>query len=409
MTDPAPKTKLSYIPSLDGMRSLLCVFVIITHWPLALPVLPFGWEGLQGFFVISGFLITRILVTQKAKHDRFRGYVRNFYIRRVLRIFPLYFLYLFAMLAIRFALSGNDFVDMYTKELAQDWMFYFTYTSNLKSLINLESIDTPFFMHLWSLGLEEQFYLLIPFLVFFLNMRQLRIAIVVLILLPFITRPLGYVVLGLIQDDLVWASVLSYRNLPFQCDSFALGAAVAVFNFNFIRNPKRWFYWSFGLYCLLIALLFPLFTDYVPYLMEHFGSTIDFEGFAWFAYLNSLGHPELLPMGKSYNYMLPLANLTCFFLVLASVRGDSVWKRVFEHPRVIWIGKLTYGIYIFHFGLIVIFFKVISVVMGKGMMQINPLLHIPLFLVYLLLLYYSAVFSYKYIEAPFLKLKRKFQ
>ncbi|MCP4122862.1 MAG: acyltransferase [Bacteroidetes bacterium] len=412
MSDAAslPKAKLSYIPSLDGIRGLFCILIIINHWSLVLPLAPIGWEVLQIFFVMSGFLITRILIYERAKHDNFKSYVKSFYLKRSLRIFPLYFIYLFFWGGIRLVMQGNEFVSLYTEELAQNWQFYFTYTANLKSFFNFKALDTPFFAHLWSLSLEEQFYLIMPFIIFFLKGRLLKTVIVILIIIPMIMRIVGYPYLMDMNDNSVWGILLIYRNLIFQTDSFALGAAIAIFNFDWIKRPHIWFWLLLGVIVGLNIYHYPMFLENAGHILGDMGHIPEGAAEAepnigW--YITMLGHPELLTINHSYAYMMPLINIWCFFMLLASVQGKPISKWLFENKTLMNVGKVTYGMYVFHFCVIIIFLKVVSKVLGTGMLNINILLHIPLFIIYIVILYYISKFSFNYIEAPFLKLKNR--
>lgn len=412
----AAKSKLTYIPSLDGIRGLFCFLIIINHWKLPLPVSPTGWEVLQAFFVMSGYLITRILVYDRDRHTGFGSFLKSFYIKRTLRIFPLYFFYLFLWLFTRMIFQQSEFIQTYTQELANNWMYYFTYTSNLKALFNIHSPDTPFFGHLWSLGLEEQFYLIMPFTIFFFRGKWLKYGIVTIILLPFVTRVLGEYFLTGINDNAVWAGLLIYRNLPFQMDSFAFGALVAVFPLEWIKHPKRWLGFLFAVFMALTVYHYFLVPAYMPELIDHYritygvelGGSVDAsKAGRIYTYIKLMGMPEMLPMNKMYIYMMPLVNMMSALLILTAVRGNVIFPRIFENNFLIGIGKITYAMYVFHFCIIVIFLKVLAMALGRPIMSLNPLLHIPIFIAYLVILIAVSRFSFKYIETPFLKLKSK--
>ena len=123
--------------------------------------LPWG-TGVQLFFVISGFLITGILIDNKPLDDAPREaglrVWRSFYLRRALRIFPLFYLVIFGSLALGFDSIGSS------------WVWHTTYLSNGYYFLT-NSRDA--FGHFWSLAVEEQFYLVWPFLVLLLSIRQL--------------------------------------------------------------------------------------------------------------------------------------------------------------------------------------------------------------------------------------------
>ncbi len=118
-------------------------------------LLPFGWVGVQIFFVLSGYLITRLLV--EARGERLRSYLRTFYGRRSLRIFPLYFaVILVCWLALSAGISLNG--------VAAGLPFAATYTYNLfHASSHFE--HSKLITHFWSLCVEEQFYLVWPFLI----------------------------------------------------------------------------------------------------------------------------------------------------------------------------------------------------------------------------------------------------
>jgi peptidoglycan/LPS O-acetylase OafA/YrhL len=397
---------------LDGIRGVFCILIIINHWKLVLPISPIGWEVLQTFFVMSGYLISRILLNDREKHGSFKGYIKSFYIKRSLRIFPLYFIYIIFWGVMRLVFYDSYFIRTNTQELADHWILYMTYTSNFKALADFTAQDTPFFAHLWSMGLEEQFYLIMPFLIFFLRGKWLKRALIIVILLPFLTRTLGQHLLTQLNDNDIWASILIYRNLPFQMDSFAFGAALAVFNWDWLKHPKRWLGFFFAIFCVLTAYHYTLINDFAPVLLQYlkdiyFLDLTTIPHVNLFVYFDLLGHPELLPMGRQYIYMMPLVNTMVFLLILTCIRGEPPFSRLFHYKPLIEIGKVTYGMYVFHYCLIVIMLKGISMVIGRSAGSINILWHIPIFIVYLTVLYYLSRFSFKYIEAPFLKIKNR--
>ena len=152
---------MPHIKALDGIRALAILPVVFFH----LGLLPVGWVGVQLFFVLSGYLITKILVA--AKENDLRPYLSRFYWRRSLRIFPLYFVFL-AIAAISFS------------AFREDWPWLVTYTANFARLRETD-LSEPF-VHLWSLAVEEQFYLVWPFVLYFAStdaLRRLIIAIIV--------------------------------------------------------------------------------------------------------------------------------------------------------------------------------------------------------------------------------------
>src|SRR5262245_30496387 len=180
---PSPPESNSHIPALDGLRGLAILLVLLVHtyYPAGgiarhqstldracLHVCGLGWCGVDLFFALSGFLITGILLQAKGGEDA----LRNFYLRRALRIFPLYYLVVLARL---FILPGRAFDPWESTS-------YLLYFSNFWRSAHLAV--TPFDNFVgptWSLAVEEQFYLLWPLLVFLLSRRSLLILCVVLL------------------------------------------------------------------------------------------------------------------------------------------------------------------------------------------------------------------------------------
>ncbi|HVL66369.1 MAG TPA: acyltransferase [Vicinamibacterales bacterium] len=172
---PAPR-----IPALDGVRGVAILLVILFHHTLMRPettvdrvfvgLARLGWSGVDLFFVLSGFLITGLLLDSKgAPH-----YYRNFYVRRALRIFPLYYAFLFFTLHI----SPWLWPDTPLAALARDEMagrseaWYWLHLSNV--LFAREgTFGHPNLAITWSLAIEEQFYLVWPFVVAALGRRAL--------------------------------------------------------------------------------------------------------------------------------------------------------------------------------------------------------------------------------------------
>jgi peptidoglycan/LPS O-acetylase OafA/YrhL len=117
---------LHYVKSLDGLRGAAISFVLLFHAGFFLP----GWTGVQLFFVLSGFLITDILV--RTKTAPIQTYLARFYWRRALRIFPVYFLFLLAMAICVLVLGKPD-------SYGRDWPFLVTSTTNFGRLRDSES------------------------------------------------------------------------------------------------------------------------------------------------------------------------------------------------------------------------------------------------------------------------------
>lgn len=209
------------MPTMDGWRGV-AILVVVLHnagavlyggasLPVAIAnvILTSGWVGVQLFFVLSGFLITGILLDSRGTP----GYFRRFYIRRTLRIFPLYYGFLAVALIVGPSMVGSG---SWTDSIAADAIWYWLYLSNWTPLLDggINGLQ-----HLWSLAAEEQFYLLWPTLVVLSGRRFPLAALGIVVLAP--AARVGMYFAGLDLDYL-------YHFTVARADAFAIGALLAL-------------------------------------------------------------------------------------------------------------------------------------------------------------------------------------
>ena len=206
--EPAARAPARRIPALDGLRGIAIVLVLLHNWQLidagsglpsklAVVVMERGWVGVQLFFALSGFLITGILLDG----ERSTGALARFYARRSLRIFPLYYLMLVLLLGV-------------TAVPVAHWFYLSNWTQPVHDA-------APALSHLWSLCVEEQFYLLWPLIVYRLSAPSvLRLCIGIALASLAIRTAL---VLHGVDAEIV------YENSLCRMDALALGAAGAAF------------------------------------------------------------------------------------------------------------------------------------------------------------------------------------
>lgn len=320
-----------YVRGLDGLRGVGIAFVLFYHYfgTAENQALAFAWAWVQMFFVQSGYLITRILLDDKERFA-FPDFVRRFYWRRALRIFPAYFATIAMFIACRMLFHVPQ-------DLRRHLPYLLTYTYNFTRL--KENFGSPFFMHFWSLAVEEQFYLIWPFVVYFLTPKQLRRTLIAIILLaPAFRYALGQMLLryGYSPDadsshtvgEIVYTTTLS------QFDGFAFGAAITVFGLTEkIEKPRRWMYASLCL-AVLVGLTnhFSLVADGVHSTLASLGLTV--------------GKIEHLQHVWSYS----LINALSASAIICVVSAD--YKGLFNQPFLVWLGKMVYGLYIVHLAIL---------------------------------------------------------
>lgn len=215
----------SHLPALDGLRGIAILLVLAYHFVGGMAhdihdadkamyyLLRAGWIGVDLFFVLSGFLITGILLDAKGSP----AYFRSFYARRILRIFPLYYGFLLVLFVI-LPLIGAAPDDAGYRQASHDQIWLWTYLSNV--LIATGGEWTGFRTeHFWSLAIEEQFYLIWPAIVLLLTRRGLIRACIGLMFVALALR-IGTVVAETNNK-------VPYVLTPTRIDALAMGALLA--------------------------------------------------------------------------------------------------------------------------------------------------------------------------------------
>lgn len=353
-----------HIGALDGIRGLGVLLVLFYHYGASAGALGFdnvllrvsaiGWSGVDLFFVLSGFLITGILFDSKGKE----GYFRNFYARRTLRIFPLY--YLAALLVI--LLSAVWSYDV-LGGLSPVWILLYVGNFQMAFEGGGSILD-----HFWSLAIEEQFYLIWPMVVLALSRKQLMLVAAGMIVFSPLLRTL------LVLNDVSSLSV--YVLTPARMDGLALGALIALA----VRGPggiDRLLPWAWGL-----GIAAGLGFAAIVLARSSFSSS----------------DPVILTAGISL-----LLTFYASLLILALTFRPI--KVVMELPVMRWFGKYSYGLYVWH--------PIVNMILLHSPLtekfgEMNPAKAILLLVVAFLISLLVALASYNLFETRFLKLKNRF-
>ncbi len=352
--------------SLDGLRGIAVLLVVLFHYGYCFP----GWAGVQLFFVLSGFLITRGLVETRTQGAA--RYFGRFYWRRTLRIFPLNYLaigvaaltYLLWQVPARFDAS---------------WPWLASYTTNF---LRMTAADvSTCFIHFWSLAVEEQFYLVWPAVVYLLTPVQFRRLVVALIVSgPVIRATLAACLRRWGYTDVLLGQAI-YVNPLASLDAFAMGALLVVAP-EWGRSVRRW--------TLLACLLAAAVVGVAHVLVMHRQGGVFWPAFGYDMYL-SRNHAYLW----GYSWL----NVVCFVAVAYCVASPEK-KPLLEHPWLMYLGKISYGIYVIHFPLLV----VKNHWFGEAPRVLDPW-HGLLFLVYAAVTLGLATLSFYGLESPILKWK----
>jgi peptidoglycan/LPS O-acetylase OafA/YrhL len=316
-----PPNLRGHLPVLDGVRGLAVLMVLLFHFVgQTLPtnwlesaivgVTKYGELGVELFFVLSGFLITGIL------YDARNGphYFRNFYMRRVLRIFPLYYgvLALVFFVAPLIPLLRGPTLDYLVDRQAWAWL----YGVNVYIAMH-EEWSFSYLNHFWSLSVEEHFYLVWPLVVFLLARRP-RVLIAVS-LATSLCAMLGRLI-GLFMGLSWWTTVVL---TPFQMDGLALGAFLAVT----ARQPG-------GLEWLVRALPRAVAVVSGPLVVTYVWTRL-------------VSRQELELVGTVRAPLL-LILLACLLVWTLIAPKQSATSRFFRSRSMVFLGTYSYGLYVYH-------------------------------------------------------------
>jgi peptidoglycan/LPS O-acetylase OafA/YrhL len=219
-----PVNRPRYVPELDGVRGIAIASVMALHFVgastpgtlierVAAKTSSYGVWGVDLFFVLSGFLITGILIQAKGT----QRYFQNFYIRRALRIFPLYYGVLVLLLVTPAGVLGGLDPALVEARRLQPWLW--TYLTNVY-IGAQQSFSIPYFSHFWSLAVEEHFYLVWPVLILLLSRRAAMTLSIGLAAVALGAR----IWFSIVTPDLLYASVLT----PCRLDSLCIGGWFAL-------------------------------------------------------------------------------------------------------------------------------------------------------------------------------------
>lgn len=329
----------AHYPALDGLRGIAILLVLAFH----VLDLPAGWMGVDLFFVISGFLIGSILIDTREKSY----YFRNFYIKRVFRIFPLYYSVLIVVILF-FAIADISFWK-------SGWAFFFYLQNIMATFLQFWPEGWQASLnHFWSLAIEEQFYLIFPLIVLLVSPRHLHWICLAGIIISILCRLFFYY-----HHNQLGTYVFTISRI----DSLLCGVWAAIW----VRKRRSLRIEFIILSVVLMAALLLVSTD--------------------------LRHPVFQTIGFTVNAF--------FFsiLLLMALSPEMIVSRFLQIKFFKGTGKISYGLYVFHYPFLILFEHIIP------SSDYQRSLVIALTLV---MTFSTAMLSFRFFESYFMELRRKY-
>ncbi|WP_163467299.1 acyltransferase family protein [Haemophilus influenzae] len=355
-------SSIKYRPEIDGLRAIAVISVIIYH--LNENWLSGGFLGVDIFFVISGFLITGIIITE-IQQNSFS--LKQFYTRRIKRIYPAF---ITVMALVSFIASVifiyNDFNKLRkTIELAIAFLSNF-YLGLTQGYFDLSANENPV-LHIWSLAVEEQYYLIFPLILIlaYKKFREIKVLFIITLILFFILLATSFVSANFYKEVLHQPNIYYLSNLRFP--ELLVGSLLAIYhNLSASKQASKQA-------SNLIAILSTLLLFSCLFLMNNNIAFIP-------------GITLILP---------------CIFtaLIIHTTSQNNIVKLCLSNKAIVFIGKISYSLYLYHWIFIAFAYYI------TGEKQIN---NQSIAIVIILTIIFS-VLSYYLIEQPIRKSKLNFK
>ena len=363
-----------YFPNLNGLRFIAAFIVLVNHLhqslysigyygAKSLPIIFPGELGVRLFFVLSGFLITYLLLTEENNTGTIS--IKDFYIRRILRIWPLYY----ALVLLAFFVLPNISL-LYIPELTAGYSrFYFLlYLLFLPNILHYYGVVVPYLSQTWSVGVEEQFYLIWPIL-----MKVFRKKIV-----------------------LFFSVIIIY-----------LGIKHIGFRFRFIEHFIGWnsalgiikvFWYSFKITAMAIGGIFAYILYKKSMILKYINNNISFGIALILTFCITIFIPQM-PLGIEVYSIL-------FGIIIINMAANKKFSKALENKILNYLGKISYGIYMYHAIACVLcirLFDYFGILRHQSWFGMILLLIMTLLITVLI-----AGLSYRFMESKFISMKTKF-
>jgi peptidoglycan/LPS O-acetylase OafA/YrhL len=352
--------------NLDGLRAIGILIVLAKHFLGDFINLQFCWIAIDLLFALSGLLITGILI--ETKEDS--RYFKKFYMRRILRIFPIYYLLILGFTFFIFFITKHPGDFSYYK---QHLVFFYTYTQNW-CYIFYGIPSEGHLNHTWSLAIDEQIYIFWPLLIWLCRSQKQLIILCAGLLLFSCCFRVGY--------NLYLTNRTSIHPFPYfhhtlcRMDSFGAGAllyCLLKFKAHWLTKNKMLILSLITFILFLVFIFLDRSADFTGYFMRNFGITLIGVHFTSWLYFGII---------KSSNWL------------------NSMWG----NKRLIYIGKISYSLYVYHWFLLILLLPKIN----QWLTELGFHSLFTAFMICLLVTFAISILSYEFLEKPIVKIKRKF-
>ncbi|MDF2447523.1 MAG: putative acyltransferase [Bacteroidota bacterium] len=364
-----------YFTGLNSLRFLAAFAVTITHIELLKGSFGFksywknplifylGGLGVYFFFVLSGFLITYLLLVEKEKFQTIK--IKEFYIRRILRIWPLYYLIVIIGFFIlpKFDLFHISYLEeSFINNFTENLLLYLFILPNLAfSLFPA----VPNIGQAWSIGVEEQFYLAWPWII---SKSKNILKTLLLIIISLFLIKVGVLILEKFYGNTQWYGPLKLFVAMSKFECMAIGGIGAFFLFS-KNSILKIFYIK---YVLLFSILCIPLLIYIT--------------------------PEFLQDGIHIVYSI------LFLIIILNVSNNTI-KLNFENKMFNYLGKISYGIYMYHFMVIP---AVLYTIKNYFYLQSESVINVTAYSFVIVITVFISGISYHFLERPFINLKSKY-
>jgi peptidoglycan/LPS O-acetylase OafA/YrhL len=357
-----PDSRRVYLPALDGLRFVAFLLVfhghteVVLHNDVSGALRAYGWLGVDLFLCLSAFLFTKLLFTE---HSRTGGIkIFDFYVRRALRIWPLYFFFVGSMIVWTLVTVGLG-RGLWLRSLG-----LLTFTDNLFAMrYNYSLVEAT--AHLWTISFEEQFYAVVPWLLGFLFVASRRRVLQLLGGLFLMGSGLRLVaILMNVQHPAIWTFPLTHL------DSILAGLAVGLgLGDPLLRRVPGGVIGLAGVACLV--------------------------GVMWLPNVSTIGYGLMLTY--------PLTGMGMGLIVLYVTHSDAhTTAKLLSWQPLTYLGKISYGLYVYHIAVRNVFAGRLDA--GRGTL----LWALDVYWIPLLMTVVVSVVSYEILEKPFLRMKARF-